>query len=257
MPLYMDLHKTGETVTADHVAQGHLRELEVQHKHDVKFLTYWFNEAVGKIFCLLEAPNVNAVVAVLREAHNLVPDEIIEVEAGKVEGFLGDVEDTTAARDPSKPVHDSAFRTILFTDMEGSTAMTHSRGDEGAMDLLRAHNSIIASFTSITSALEYAIAIQRGVADHSTQHPDARIGVRIGLSAGEPVEEHSDLFGAAVQLAARICEQAGPGQILTSNVIKELTIGNDFSFEDRGEVELKGFPGPSRVHESSGAKCRD
>ncbi len=269
MPLYMDLHKLGGRVTAADVVKGHIRELDVQDRHDVRFLTYWFNEAVGKVFCLLEAPSVNAVVSVHREAHGLVPDEIMEVEAGTVEGFLGKVEETSAARDPSNPVKESAFRTILFTDMEGSTALTQRIGDARAMDLLRIHDTIVrdalgahrgrevkhtgdgimACFVSVSAAVECAIAAQRAFAGHNAQNPDIPLSVRIGMSAGEPVEEHSDLFGAAVQMAARICGHAEPGRILASNVISDLTIGKGFVFDDKGDVQLKGFPGPARLHE--------
>jgi class 3 adenylate cyclase len=269
MPLYMDLHKLGIQVSANDVAKGHVQELDVQKNHDVKFLTYWFNEAAGKVFCLLDAPNVNAVVSVHRDAHGLVPDEIIEVEAGSVEGFMGKIDETTAAKDPAKPVTDSAFRIILFTDLEGSTAITQQLGDEKAMELLRVHDTIIrdalascggsevkhtgdgimASFVSVSAAVESAIAMQRAFAAHNAGNPETRLGVRIGLSAGEPVEEHSDLFGAAVQLAARICGHANPETILVSNVIRELAIGKELEFIDRGRAELKGFPGPVGIHE--------
>jgi class 3 adenylate cyclase len=269
MPLYMDLHKLTAQISADNVAKGHLREMDVQKSHDVKFLTYWFNEAAGKVFCLLDAPNVNAVVSVHRDAHGMVPDEIIEVEAGSVEGFMGKIEETTAAKDPTKPVTDNAFRIILFTDLEGSTAITQQLGDERAMELLRAHDAIVrgalascggsevkhtgdgimASFVSVSAALGGATEMQRAFAKRNAENPGTPLGVRIGLSAGEPVAEHSDLFGAAVQLAARICEHAEPGTILVSNVIRELAIGKEFEFTDRGRADLKGFPGPVGIHE--------
>jgi len=269
VPLYMDLHKLVPGVTADHCAAGHIRELAVQGACRVKFLTYWFNEDAGKVFCLLDAPSVNAVVAVHREAHGLVPDEIIEVEAGSVAGFLGDVAKTAAAREPAEPHTEGAFRIIMFTDLEGSTSLTQRLGDARAMELLRAHNTIIrdalaatsgrevkhtgdgimASFLSVSSAVACAIDIQAGFARHNAQNPDATLGVRVGLSAGEPVTEHEDLFGAAVQLAARVCGHAGPGQILVSNVIRELAIGKDILFADRGEASLKGFDDPVRLFE--------
>jgi adenylate cyclase len=73
--------------------------------------------------------------------------------------------------------------------------------------------------------------------------------VRIGLNAGEPVAEEHDLFGTAVQLAARICAHAEPGQILTSNVVRELAAGKRFLFSDRGDVALRGFDDPVRLYE--------
>ena len=72
---------------------------------------------------------------------------------------------------------------------------------------------------------------------------------RIGLNAGEPVAEDDDLFGTAVQLAARVCAQAEPEQILASNVVEELAAGKGFDFTDKGEATLKGFEKPVRLHE--------
>jgi hypothetical protein len=82
MPLYMDVHKHVEGLTADAVAGAHQRDLEVQAKHDVKYLKYWFDEGTGTVFCLCEAPSKEAAVAVHREAHGLLADEIIEVKEG-------------------------------------------------------------------------------------------------------------------------------------------------------------------------------
>jgi adenylate cyclase len=73
--------------------------------------------------------------------------------------------------------------------------------------------------------------------------------VRIGLNAGEPVAEEADLFGAAVQLAARVCARAEPGQVLAANVVRELAMGKGFVFSDQGDVELRGFEDPVRLYE--------
>ena len=274
MPLYMDLHKLEAGATAEDVARAHVMDLDVQEKYGVKYLAYWFNEAVGKVFCLAQAPSVNAAVTVHREAHGLVADEIIEVEARAVEGFLGKIEDTACSAQhfqPSQPPAETAFRTILFTDMESSTAITQRLGDARAMELLRTHNAItrhaltahsgnevkhtgdgiMASFASVSRGVECAITIQRGFSAHNEQNPDTPIRVRIGLTAGEPVTEDQDLFGAAVQLASRICDCAEPSKILVANVIRELCIGKDFLFADRGETALRGFEDPVRLYEVS------
>jgi class 3 adenylate cyclase len=156
---------------------------------------------------------------------------------------------------------------ILFTDMEGSTTLTQRLGDARAQELLRAHNTIVrdalrahggsevkhtgdgimASFPSASRALECAIKVQRAVAEHNQEHTEATVRVRIGLNAGEPLREQDDLFGAAVQLARRICDQAEPGQILVSNVVRELVAGKGFLFADQGETVLRGFEDPLRL----------
>ena len=82
MPLYMDTHRHIEGLTADGVAQAHAADLKTQEKYGVKYLRYWFDEDAGKVFCLIEAPNKEAAIAVHREAHGLVADEITEVKEG-------------------------------------------------------------------------------------------------------------------------------------------------------------------------------
>ena len=147
-----------------------------------------------------------------------------------------------------------AFQTIMFTDLESSTALTQRLGDEGAQGLLRGHNTavraalgthggrevkhtgdgIMASFPSAVSAVTAALDIQSNLGG-------GQLRVRIGLNAGEPIAEDDDLFGTAVQLAARITDRAEPGQVLVSNVVRELCAGKTFKFEPLGEASLKGF----------------
>ena len=82
MPLFMDVHEHVEGLTAEAVAGAHKRDLEVQAKHGVNYLRYWFDEATGKVFCLVDAPTKEAAAAVHREAHGLVADQIFEVVEG-------------------------------------------------------------------------------------------------------------------------------------------------------------------------------
>ena len=156
----------------------------------------------------------------------------------------------------------------LSTDVEGSTALTQRLGDAKARDLLREHERIVrealkshggsevktmgdgfmTSFSSATKALECAIAIQRAFAGRNESAPEP-IRVRIGLNAGEPIAEDEDLFGTAVNRAARITAEAKGGEILVANVVRELAEGKDFLFADRGEANLKGFDEPVRLYE--------
>ena len=82
MPLFMDTHSHIEGLTADAVAQAHAADLKTQAKYGVKYLRYWFDEANGKVFCLVEAPDAEAANTVHREAHGLVADEIYPVSEG-------------------------------------------------------------------------------------------------------------------------------------------------------------------------------
>jgi hypothetical protein len=82
MPLYLDVHHKIPGLTGAGVQGAHAKDLEVQHKHGVQYLKYWYDEGTGKVFCLVQAPSKEAAEAVHREAHGLVADEIIEVKEG-------------------------------------------------------------------------------------------------------------------------------------------------------------------------------
>jgi hypothetical protein len=80
MPLYLDIHHQVEGLTQDAVAGLHAKDLEIQEKYGVKYMRSWFDEGRGKVFCLVEAPSKEAAIAVHREAHGSVADEVIEVQ---------------------------------------------------------------------------------------------------------------------------------------------------------------------------------
>ncbi len=130
-----------------------------------------------------------------------------------------------------------------------NAVVRYALAGHGGSEIKHTGDGIMASFPSASGALECAIAIQRALARSSEDDPDAPIHVRIGLNAGEPVREEEDLFGTAVQLARRICDQAEAGQVLASNVVRELVAGKGFLFSDRGESALHGFEDPIRLYE--------
>jgi adenylate cyclase len=160
------------------------------------------------------------------------------------------------------------MRAILFTDICGSVAQTYALGDEGHHRLLREHDGIVraaltaydgrevkhtgdgimAAFSSIAAAVAASVRIQRALTDRN-RGADTVLDVSIGISAGEPVtDDDGDLFGAAVQLAARLCGHALPGDIAVSVAVRELCMGKGFQFQDRGRVELKGLPEPTQMY---------
>ena len=162
---------------------------------------------------------------------------------------------------------DTALRAIMFTDIEGSTAISTSHGDRVAVEIVKKHDQLVrdaletnggrivkhtgdgmfASFNSVLRAVEASVAIQRGTAGADAEGPN--LAVKIGLTVGEPVEDSDDLFGAAVNLAARICAHAGGGQTLASGTVRDLAIGKGIVFRSMGEIGLKGFPDPVPLYE--------
>lgn len=274
MGMYMDLHDV-VGLSAREVADAHEADLAVQQQAGVRFHSYWHNEQSGHLFCLIEAPDAEAARAVHSEASGLVANAVIAVEAGAVAAMLGDgtampsMAAGHAHAGEHEPELDRAVRTILFTDLEGSVALTQRLGDERAMALLRVHDGIIrdalranagnevkhtgdgmmASFLSASNAVGCAIDIQKAMAEHNEDVANESLRVRIGLAAGEPIAEGDDLFGSVVQLAARICDTADAGQILVARVVRDLSIGKGHSFDDKGAAELKGFEAPVQLFE--------
>ncbi|HEU4760106.1 MAG TPA: adenylate/guanylate cyclase domain-containing protein [Dehalococcoidia bacterium] len=195
-----------------------------------------------------------------------IADAIIE--------FLNEGREKAQAAAAGDTLAGHVVRTILFTDVVGHTAMMRRLGDAGGREVLREHERItrevlkehggaevktmgdgfMASFASVTGALECAIDLQRAFGDYSAsvgaQHAAPLrepIQIRIGLNAGEPIEDEGDLFGEMVILAARIAAQAEGGEVLASLAVRELCAGKGFLFADRGEMVMRGFEDPVRV----------
>ena len=176
--------------------------------------------------------------------------------------FIG----TTGEPKTAATLEAAAFRTVLFTDIVGHTEMMSRLGDARGRDVLREHERItrealaahggtevktmgdgfMASFVSVTKAVECAIALQRAFAGRWSDEP---LRVRVGINAGEPIEEDGDLFGATVILASRIAARADGGEILVADTVRGLCSGKGFLFADRGEFVAKGFEEPVRLFE--------
>jgi class 3 adenylate cyclase len=263
----MDRHDVRDT-TAEAVAEAHQQDLRVQARHACKTLTYWYDEQRGTAFCLIEAPAAAAVRALHREAHGLIPNVIIEVDPSTVFSFLGRVTDPEGAA--GEPIREAGFRAIMFTDMADSTQITNTLGDIKAQSVLAKHHEIIRQallahegrevdragdgfltcFASVSQAVTCAVTIQRAFHSYNSRGAlPIGIRVRIGLGAGEPLADGDALFGSTVNLTARICASADPGQILAARVVRELCSGKSFTFRRYGEVNLKGFPDPVELDE--------
>jgi class 3 adenylate cyclase/tetratricopeptide (TPR) repeat protein len=161
--------------------------------------------------------------------------------------------------------------TVLFSDVVGSTDLTTSRGDEAAQDILRAQRELVrgqveehsghevksigdgfmVAFGSARRAVACAVGIQRALQEHNRVQPlDEQVQVRVGMNTGEVLQEEADLFGEAVNAAARIAGKAKGGQILISETTRGV-IGRakDVELVDRGRFRLKGFPERWRLFE--------
>jgi class 3 adenylate cyclase len=265
MPLFMDRHDV-PGVTAEQVAQAHLADLDMGAKFGVQFLAYWFDADQGEAFCLAKAPTGDSLTAVHKATHGLIPNEIISVSEDSVLRLLGRMSETGGDTQEVNP-----FRTIMFTDLQGSTSILQAVGQAAFMVLLTEHDLIIrralvasrgrevkhtgdgimASFDDVASALECSMAIQAGFEARTADGQTTELRVRIGIAAGEPVDHNDDLFGSTVTLASRICDAAEAGRILTSDLVCTLGSERGFSFDSGRELVLKGFSGPILAFELS------
>ena len=164
----------------------------------------------------------------------------------------------------------SGTYTMLFSDMEGSTALAQRLGDLKARDVMREHHDIVRAqiaahggnevdlqgdgfliaFGSARDALLCAIGIQRAFRTRNEMSPAVPIRVRIGLHTGEAIREERTFFGLSVILASRIAAQAQAGQILVSGLVRSLTqTAGDIRFGPEREVPLKGFAEPQKIVE--------
>ncbi len=169
---------------------------------------------------------------------------------------------------PDRNVSVSGFCTILYTDIEGHTAIMRDLGDERGRAVLREHERItrkalrdsggievlasgdgfLARFDTAQAALECATNLQRDLADASTDLP-VELRVRVGINAGEPIVEGDELYGTAVFNAERIGSAARGGEVLVANVVREIAAGKGFAFVDRGVLEGSGLDEPIRMWE--------
>jgi class 3 adenylate cyclase len=227
--------------------------------HQVRARTLVLNPDAAMLYPLEGARDV--AMAIPNASLTVVPGDsqspllgLAEVSASHITSFVAGGSDATGAAR-------QGFQTVLFTDLESSTALTQRLGDEGAQELLRGHNAtvrgaleehggrevkhtgdgIMASFPSAVAAVTAALQMQRELAG-------GEVRARIGLNAGEPIAEDDDLFGLSVIKAARIGDRAEPGQVLVSDVVRQLCEGKMFEFTSVGEATLKGFDEPVALY---------
>lgn len=166
---------------------------------------------------------------------------------------------------PEAPAPAVGVVTLLFTDLVGSTELLGALGDDEAERLRRVHfgllrdvavahsgeevknlgDGLMVAFPSAVNAVGCAIGIQQAVHRHNARQDDERLRVRVGLGIGEPIREEGDYFGTPVVVAKRLCDQAEGGQILATQLLREL-VGSrgGFSFRSCGPLTLKGMSEP-------------
>lgn len=268
MPLFMDRHDV-PGATAQDVADAHVADLATAKDSDVKFISYWFDEENGGVFCFANAPSEEALADVHSRSHGLIPNEIIHVSEDDVFKFLGSVHEPKDASELTNPL-----RTIMFTDLVQSTEILDAVGESAFIDVLRTHDGIVrealyrnhgrevkhtgdgilASFDDASGAITASLSITASFValnDAFTPAPskgDLKLRVRVGMAAGRPVDRNDDIYGEAVVLASRLCGIAEAQQILATESVHEHAVQTDL-FVGPSLRRLKGFAEPVAVYE--------
>lgn len=256
MPIYMDVHIV-PGVKAKDVAHAHSKDLLLQDEYGCRCMTYWIDEERENIFCLIDAPDREAVKDMHRSAHGLIPNKIIEVDRTVVNSFLGRIYDPESAEisdEGFKVFSDSSFRILLVTKCTDPYLLRYKLGAEKADDVIDSQNRIIrkkiqqyggreaehegcgfiVSFSSATKAVACALAIRQ---EMELMHAnDFRF--TIAVNAGEPVEKSSQLFGDTIQLADHMCFIAGNFQAAITCAVRELVSKDFFKNKDHNVFAL-------------------
>ena len=242
MPLYMDRHDIPGATAAD-VAHAHQQDLRIQDDFDCRAITYWFDEQRGMAFCLIEAPNEQAVRDMHDTAHGLVPHQIIEVQSNVVESFLGrirDPESSDGERGQASPIDEPALRAVLVLDLRSACgsrfpADEHrlTRGVElrtPMLELLRrfgggvvewSGSGGVASFADPLQAIGCGLEFLSSSRDAWPGATTQKFCARIGISVGQPLSRDAALFSDTIRSARRLSEIAPEGKILLSPSMKE------------------------------------
>jgi AraC-like DNA-binding protein len=238
MPIYMDRHDVSETVTAENVAQLHQADLKIQDKFKCRGLTYWFDENRKTAFCLIEAPNKEAIKEMHDHAHGEVPHRIIEVDDSIVESFLGRIEDPVKAQKTElNIINDPAFRIIMVVRFKDFT-LNNSLLEKENQALVKINNDIqqiisnlkgrvvkqnsngfLISFTSVTNAVSVALEIQSKF--ERDVKKSVTFNLKIVLGAGVPVAEKEGLFEDTIEMVESIYKFI-KGQVVITNEVKDL-----------------------------------
>src|SRR5574340_599655 len=253
MPIYMDRHDVSETVTAEIVAQLHQEDLKIQDRFRCRGLTYWFDDKRKTAFCLVEAPDEEAIRTMHKVAHGEVPNQIIEVDPHIVESFLGRIEDPEKAENHSlNIINDPAFRTVMVIGLkitslkqEGAARYQSSLQDfnrtvlntlsicEGAL-VKQAPNYFLVSFKSVSKSVQAALDIKRIFNKFRSKLLNDNLSLKIGLSAGPPVSGKKSFFEDPIKLAERMCKTV-KGEIILSSEVRELYNSENSNALNAGE----------------------
>jgi AraC-like DNA-binding protein len=229
----MDFHDLPDGVTAAHIAEMHQADLKIEHKYNCRGLTYWCDERRQTAFCLIEAPNAQAIKELHEKSHGAVPQRIIEVNDILVESFLGRIQDPEKLQNTKlNIIDDTAFRILMVITIKKHSLRSKNieivqaaiRGyKKSIMNIVINHDgrvikregsSFLMSFTCATNAVESAIKIQELY--NCVITPDLKF--KIGISSGFPVTKGKSIFEDTIKEAHYLCYTVNDNIILSPEV---------------------------------------
>ena len=266
MPIFMDRHIL-EGATEEAVADAHVKDLEVQDEFNCKAITYWHDKERGCAFCLIEAPSEKEVKEMHEKAHGLVPNEIIKVDSAIVHSFLGRIQDPEDVKYQTlngrelKVFSDTAYRVIVTVQTQNTILLQKELGIDTSKKILALRNTIvrkktlkyegtevhldgsdfIISFKSVKKAILCSFEIEESIRVECD-----KIKLKVGIHAGNPVDESGLLFGETVRFTRLLCSIADENQIIVSNTIKKLLETSNETIDEK--FELLRWLAPSEEH---------
>ena len=236
MPIYMDFHDLPDGVTAAHVAEMHQADLKIEHKYNCRGLTYWCDEKRQTAFCLIEAPNEQAIINLHQKAHGAVPQRIIEVNDTIVESFLGRIVDPEKSQNTElNIVNDPAFRTLMVVTIKKKSlrkkgyktlnaairgynkSITNIISKQKGRIVKEKANTYLMSFDSVTNAIKSALGINEIY--NCVITPDLQF--QIGISAGIPVTNKESIFEDTIKKSNNL-SYISNGKITITKDVKDL-----------------------------------
>ncbi|MBN3521077.1 DUF4242 domain-containing protein [Algoriphagus lutimaris] len=238
MPIYMDRHDISADVTAENVAELHREDLKIQAKFSCKGLTYWFDESKKIAFCLIEAPNQDAIHKMHQHAHGEVPNQIIEVDPQLVESFLGRIKDPF----PSSPkaqglINESAQRVIMCLRFEPQQLknlpvlkwksllqsylytlrdkLSKFEGNIGN----QVGSQFFISFKNFQDAIRCGQELVNHFKSEHLKNGKYLLDIKIGLSTGMPLSDGNDLFEPAISESIALSYFKSNGIILSDSYL--------------------------------------
>ena len=261
MPIYMDRHDVSDAVTAEIVAHIHQEDLKIQDQFGCRGLTYWFDEKRKTAFCLIEAPDKNAIIKMHDHAHGEIPHQVIEVDKTIVESFLGRIEDPEKAQNTSlNIINDPAFRTIMVISFTQNSFKNHSiklftkelqsykkqvfenvKLYNGYV-VLQKENELLVSFKLVSKAVLCAFKIKKNFDDFQMQNQVGKTDLKVCLNCGTPVTEKKSIFEDTIRLADRM-KYVSKREIIVSSEVRDLYMSeNQNNFFDNGKIFALTLP---------------